>query len=74
MDEFARTIGVMAGALAKRAGRGPDDLAVRTLAGAVIGVIMAGAIVVARAATEAPLWSWGGPRKRAPGAGQNREC
>jgi AcrR family transcriptional regulator len=41
MDEFARTIGVMAGALAKRAGRRPDDLAVRTLAGAVIGVIMA---------------------------------
>jgi AcrR family transcriptional regulator len=41
MDEFARTITVVAGAVAKRAGRSPDDLAVRTVAGAVIGVIMA---------------------------------
>jgi AcrR family transcriptional regulator len=41
LDEFGRTIGVMAEALAKRAGRSADDLAVRTLAGAVFGVIMA---------------------------------
>ena len=40
MDEFARTITVVAGALAKRAGRPADDLAVRTTAGAIIGVIM----------------------------------
>jgi AcrR family transcriptional regulator len=40
MDEFARTISVIAEAMAKRAGRSPDDLAVRALAGAVIGVIM----------------------------------
>jgi AcrR family transcriptional regulator len=40
LDEFARTIGVIAQALAKRAGRAPDDLAVRTMAGAIIGVIM----------------------------------
>jgi AcrR family transcriptional regulator len=40
MDEFARTIGVISEALAKRAGRPADDLAVRTAAGAVIGVIM----------------------------------
>jgi AcrR family transcriptional regulator len=40
MDEFARTIGVLADAMAKRAGRSPDDLAVRALAGAIIGVIM----------------------------------
>ncbi len=40
MDEFARTIGVMAGSIADRAGRDPGDLAVRTLAGAIIGVIM----------------------------------
>ena len=40
MDEFSRTIGVMAEAMGKRAGRSPDDLAVRALAGAVIGVIM----------------------------------
>jgi AcrR family transcriptional regulator len=40
MDEFARTITVVAEAVAKRAGRSPDDLAVRTAAGAIIGVIM----------------------------------
>jgi AcrR family transcriptional regulator len=40
LDEFARTIGVMSEALAKRAGRPADDLAVRTMAGAVIGVTM----------------------------------
>jgi hypothetical protein len=40
MDEFSRTIGVMAEAMGKRAGRSPDDLAVRALAGAVIGVMM----------------------------------
>jgi AcrR family transcriptional regulator len=40
MDEFARTIAVVSEALAKRAGRPADDLAVRTIAGAIIGVIM----------------------------------
>jgi AcrR family transcriptional regulator len=40
MDEFARTIEVVADAVAKRAGRSPDDLAVRAVAGAIIGVIM----------------------------------
>jgi AcrR family transcriptional regulator len=40
LDEFARTITVIAEALAKRAGRPADDLAVRTAAGAIIGVIM----------------------------------
>jgi AcrR family transcriptional regulator len=40
MDEFARTIGIMADAMGKRVGRSPDDLAVRALAGAIIGVIM----------------------------------
>ena len=40
MDEFARTISVVGEALAKRAGRPADDLAVRTTAGAIIGVIM----------------------------------
>ena len=40
MDEFARTITVVAEAVAKRAGRQADDLAVRTIAGAVVGVIM----------------------------------
>ena len=40
MDEFARTIDVVAEAVAKRAGRSPDDVAVRAMAGAIIGVIM----------------------------------
>ncbi len=41
MDEFARTITVVTEALAKRVGRPADDLAVRAVAGAIIGVIMA---------------------------------
>ena len=40
MDELARTITVVAEAVAKRAGRSPDDLAVRAMAGAIVGVIM----------------------------------
>jgi AcrR family transcriptional regulator len=40
MDEFARTIAVVGQAVADRSGRSPDDLPVRVLAGAVIGVIM----------------------------------
>ncbi len=39
-DEFARSISVMSEALARRAGRPADDLAVRTTAGAIIGVVM----------------------------------
>ncbi len=44
LDELARTIQVMAEAVAKRAGRDPDDFAVRNLAGAVMGVLMAAAL------------------------------
>ena len=40
LDEFARTITVLAEAVSKRTGRAQDDLAVRTVAGAIIGVIM----------------------------------
>jgi AcrR family transcriptional regulator len=40
MDEFARTITVVGEAVAKRAGRSPDDLAIRAMAGAIVGVIM----------------------------------
>jgi AcrR family transcriptional regulator len=40
LDEFARTITVLTEAVSKRTGRAPDDLAVRTVAGAIIGVIM----------------------------------
>jgi len=39
-DEFARMITVMSEALARRAGRPADDMAVRTVAGALIGVIL----------------------------------
>jgi AcrR family transcriptional regulator len=39
--EFTRTIDVLADALAQRSGRPADDLAVRVVAGAVVGVIMA---------------------------------
>ena len=41
VDEFTRTIGLISQALAKRAGRSADDLNVRVMAGAIIGVIMA---------------------------------
>jgi AcrR family transcriptional regulator len=41
MNEFSRIISVVAEALARRVGRPPDDLRVRVLAGAVIGVMMA---------------------------------
>ena len=41
LDELARTTEVLAGAIAERAGRSPDDFAVRTVAGAVLGVAMA---------------------------------
>jgi AcrR family transcriptional regulator len=41
MDEFARTITDIAAAAARRSGRSPDDFAVRVLAGALVGVIMA---------------------------------
>jgi AcrR family transcriptional regulator len=40
LDEFARTINVIGEAIAKRAGRPSDDLAVRVMAGAIVGVIM----------------------------------
>jgi AcrR family transcriptional regulator len=49
MDEFARTIDFIAGAVAKRSGRDPDDFAARNLAGAIIGVIMSATM------------PWGGP-------------
>jgi AcrR family transcriptional regulator len=40
IDEFSRTIQVMAEALARRADRPADDFAARNLAGAITGVIM----------------------------------
>jgi AcrR family transcriptional regulator len=40
LDEFMRSAGMAADLIAKRAGRDPHDFAVRTLAGALIGVGM----------------------------------
>lgn len=40
LDEMSRTMNVAADAVAKRTGRNPDDLAVRTYVGAVFGIIM----------------------------------
>jgi AcrR family transcriptional regulator len=41
LDEFARSIDVTAEAIARRTGRAPDDPAVRNIAGALTGVVMA---------------------------------
>lgn len=41
MDDFARTVTLMAGAVAKRTGLSPDDLRVRTTSGAIFGAILA---------------------------------
>jgi AcrR family transcriptional regulator len=41
VDEFTRSIDALAVALARRTGAAPDDFAVRNLAGAIVGVIMA---------------------------------
>ena len=41
LDEFARTIDVTAAVLARRVGRKADDAAVRALAGAIFGVMLA---------------------------------
>jgi hypothetical protein len=40
IDEFVRTINQIADAIALRTGRRADDFEVRTIAGAIIGVIM----------------------------------
>jgi AcrR family transcriptional regulator len=41
VNEFARTINVISDALASRTGGSPDDIRIRVLAGAVVGVMMA---------------------------------
>ena len=41
MDDFSRTVTMMAEAMAKRTGLSPDDLRVRTASGAIFGAIMA---------------------------------
>jgi AcrR family transcriptional regulator len=44
IDEFTRSIETIAQAVARRTGHVPDDFAVRNLAGAMVGVIMAAAL------------------------------
>jgi AcrR family transcriptional regulator len=45
IDEWSRTIQVIAAATAARTGHDPDDFAVRNLAGAIVGVIMSATIL-----------------------------
>jgi AcrR family transcriptional regulator len=56
IDEFGRTIQVIAAAAARRTGRDPDDFAVRTLAGAIVGVIMSTAMPWDRVTATADLF------------------
>ena len=46
LDQFASAMGLLAEELAERAGRDRDDIAVRTLAGAVVGVAVAVMFVI----------------------------
>ena len=48
LDEYTRTIRVIADAVSERVGRSPDDPAVRAFAGAVIGVAMAATLTWAK--------------------------
>ena len=50
LDDTSRMMHLMTEALAKRTGRAPDDLAVRTFAGAVFGVMDVGLAAVPHAA------------------------
>ncbi len=44
LDEFMRTSDQVSSAIARRTGASPDDFAVRNMAGAIIGVVMAAAM------------------------------
>jgi AcrR family transcriptional regulator len=54
MDEYSRTITVIAEAIAERTGCDPADFAVRTAAGAIVGVIMAATMPWTDWAAESP--------------------
>jgi len=54
IDEYTRTIKVIAEAAAKRSGRDPNDFAVRVLAGAIVGVIMGATMPWTDLATRQP--------------------
>ena len=53
IDEFIRTLDAIAAALARRLGRTEDDFTVRTLAGAIIGVIMSASHALLDASAQA---------------------
>ena len=55
IDEFVRTINQIASAIARRTGRSSDDFEVRSVAGAIIGVIMSVTITA-----DEDTWSAGG--------------
>jgi AcrR family transcriptional regulator len=44
VDELARSIDVIAASIARRTGRSPDDSAVRSVAGALIGVVLSATV------------------------------
>jgi hypothetical protein len=50
LDQVSRGVQVLATAMAERAGRQPDDLTVRTVAGAIVGAAM----VVSTSLTDDP--------------------
>jgi AcrR family transcriptional regulator len=54
VDELSRTIDVIAQVTARRTGRDPGDLAVRNLAGAVMGVVMSATLPWAEAGHHTP--------------------
>jgi AcrR family transcriptional regulator len=54
LDELARTIQVMAEAVARRAGLEPDDFAARNLAGAITGVILSASLPMMSPTTPEP--------------------
>jgi AcrR family transcriptional regulator len=53
LDELIKTLDIVAVGLAERAGRPPDDFAVRTITGAIIGVIMS--VTVPSMTGDAPI-------------------
>jgi hypothetical protein len=47
LDQFASAMGLLAEIVAERTGRSPNDVSVRTVAGAVVGAAMAAMFAIA---------------------------